>query len=415
MAKNQKLKPFGLFIGLRILKPDKNGFSGPIIRISILSLVLGLMVMIISMTVLLGFKKEIRDKLSGFTGHIQITKYNSNPSLELPGLVIDSLNLDILTDIDGVSKIERFITKAAIVRTTDEMQGLMVKGVGSDFDSTFFSENLVKGYIPNFYDSIKTNDVLISEKIAQILKIDTGDYLRVYFFDDKTGKLRGRRFILSGIYSTSVEEFDKWFMLADIRHLQKINHWHQNQVSGIEIFANDFDRIKFIEEEVYAAIPYNMNTSTIKERYPQLFDWLQLQDINVIIILILIILVSVVSMISTILVLVIERTKMIGILKALGARNKQIQTIFLIQAFYIIALGMVIGNFLGLGLAFIQKKYGFIQLDAETYYMSVVPIHFDFSSIAILNAASLLIILLFMLLPTWVTSKVEPSKTIRFD
>lgn len=411
----QRDKSFSFFVGSRILKPENKSFSGPIIRISIISLVLGLSVMIVSLSVLLGFKKEIRDKLSGFTGHIQITKYDANSSLELPPVILDSLNFDELNAIKGVQKVECFITKAAILRTEDEMQGVMVKGVGQDFDSTFFHENLVQGKIPDFYDSEKSNDVLISKKIADMLDIRLQDRLRVYFVNNKTGQLRGRRFTVSGIYETSVEEFDERFVLADIRHLQKLNKWNDNQVSGVEIYVNNFKQINAIEESVYKMIPYDLNTENIKERYPQIFDWLQLQDINVIVILVLIILVSTVSMISTLLVLIIERTRMIGTLKALGAQNKQIRNIFLIQASYIIVIGLLLGNALGLGLALLQKHFGFVHLNAETYYMSVVPIHLDFLSIFLLNLGTLFLILLFMLLPSWVTSRIEPSKSIRFD
>jgi lipoprotein-releasing system permease protein len=397
------------------LRPDKSGFSGPIIRISIISLVLGLSVMIISLAVLLGFKKEIRDKLSGFTGHIQITKYSNNPSAELPPLNLDSLDVDELRGVNGIIKIESFVSKAAIIRTDEEMQGLLVKGVGQDFNPEFFEKHLIAGHLPDFALEEKTNEVLISKLLADQLNIVLETNLRVYFVNNESGKLRGRRFTVAGIYQTSVEEFDERFMLADIRHLQKINGWESKQVSGIEVFVDDFSRIESIEEELYYAIPYDLNTENIKERNPQIFDWLQLQDINVVVILVLIILVSTVSMISTLLVLIIERTRMIGVLKALGAKNKQIRNIFLIQAAYIIVLGMAIGNIIGIGLALLQKYFGFIHLDAETYYMSVVPIHLDFTSVLLLNLGTLFLILVFMLLPSWITSRIEPSKSIRFD
>lgn len=415
MSGKRNISSFSFFVGTRILKPHGKSFSGPIIRVSIISLVLGLSVMIISLAVLIGFKKEIRDKLSGFTGHIRITKYDSNPSLELPPMITDSLDFDEIRSVEGVKKVESFVTKAAIIRTEEEMQGLMVKGVGNDFDSTFFSENLVDGRIPDFYQDRKTDGVLISREIANLLDLNLEDRLRVYFVNSETGKLRGRRFVVSGIYRTSVEEFDERFMLADIRHLQKLNNWEKNQVSGVEVYVDDFDQMSQIEEAVYKIVPFDLNTENIRERYPQIFDWLQLQDINVIVILVLIILVSTVSMISTLLVLIIERTRMIGVLKALGAQNKQIRRIFLIQAAYIIIIGLIIGNALGLGLAGLQKQFGFFRLDAETYYMSVVPIHLDLISILTLNLGTLILILLFMLFPSWVTSRIEPSKSIRFD
>jgi lipoprotein-releasing system permease protein len=415
MSDNKKITSFSFFVASRILKPQQKSFSGPIIRISIVSLILGLSVMIISLAVLIGFKKEIRDKLSGFTGHIQITKYDANPSLELPPLELKNIDIAQLEQINGITKIEAFISKAAIIRTEDEMQGMMVKGVGHDFDSSFFSRHLLAGKIPAFYEEVKTDEVLISKNIADLLEIQLGDRLRVYFLNNESGQLRGRRFEVSGIYRTSVEEFDERFMLADIRHLQKLNNWESHQVSGLEIYVEDFKQMEQIEEAVYENIPYDLNTENIKERYPQIFDWLDLQDINVIVILVLIILVSTVSMISTLLVLIIERTRMIGVLKALGAQNKQIRNVFLIQATYIIIIGMMLGNALGMGLAFLQKKSGLVHLDPDTYYMSVVPIHLDWFSILSLNLGTLLLILLFMLLPSWITSRIEPSKSIRFD
>lgn len=404
-----------LFLAGRIIKPAKGSFSGPIIIISIISLVLGLSVMMISLMVLTGFKKEISEKLSGFTGHIHIVKYNSNNSLELPPINIDSLDFHQIDEVKGVSHSQVFISKAAIIRTDEDMQGVMVKGVGADFDSTFFSNNLLRGSIPDFYGEKKSNEVLISEKIARLLHLQLHDLLRVYFVNNETGNLRGRRLEVIGIYQTRVEEFDERFVLADIRHLQKLNNWGENQVSGIELFVDDFSSLQAIEESVYDVIPYDLATENVKARYPQIFDWLQLQDINVIVILVLIILVATVSMISTLLVLILERTQMIGVLKAMGAKNSMIRRVFLLQAAYIIIIGLFFGNLFGIGLAYLQKNYELVKLDAETYYMSVVPINIDFVSILFLNLATLALVLVFMILPAMVTSRIEPAKSIRFD
>lgn len=408
-------RSFELFLAKRIIKPAEGSFSGPIILISIVSLVLGLSVMIIALMVLTGFKKEISEKLSGFTGHIHIVKFDSNNSLELPPISTEAIDLIKLNSIEGVAHSQVFISKAAIIRTDDDMQGVMVKGVGADFDSTFFSNNLVAGRMPQFYGEEKTNEVLISEKVANLLELELKDLLRVYFVNNETAQLRGRRLEISGIYRTSVEEFDERFVLADIRHLQKLNRWEENKVSGIEVYVDDFSRLEEIESHVNEEIPYDLSSENVKNRYPQIFDWLQLQDINVIVILVLIILVATVSMISTLLVLILERTQMIGVLKSMGARNSVIRKVFLIQAAYIIVIGLFFGNLLGIGLAWLQKTYGFIQLDAETYYMSVVPINMDLFSILALNVATLALVLLFMVLPVMVTSKIEPAKSIRFD
>ncbi len=415
MAMSRFFSSVEIFLASRMLKPHKESFSGPIIFISIISLALGLSVMILSLLVLTGFKKEISEKLSGFTGHIHIVKYNSSNSLEMPPVHLDSIDLKSLSQNPRVTHVQSFVSKAAIIRTDEEIHGVMVKGVGQDFDSAFFASNLVAGKMPDFYGDEKTNDILISEKIAQVLQVSVGDFLRVYFVSNENGQLRGRRFQVVGLYKTSVEEFDERFILSDIRHLQKLNNWSDQMVSGVEVFVNDFDHMAQIEESIYQSLPYDLTTENIKERYPQIFDWLQLQDINVVVILVLIILVSTVSMISTLLVLILERTQTIGILKALGARNSLIWRLFIIQSAYIILIGMFFGNLLGLGLAWLQKTYGWVSLDAETYYMSVVPIHMNLAAVMWLNAGTLLLVLLFMIFPAFVSASIQPAKSIKWQ
>ncbi len=404
-----------MFVAGRIIRAGKGSFSGPIILISIISLVLGLSVMILSVVVLTGFKKEISEKVSGFTGHIHITKYDMSRSLELPPIILDSLDIDGIKAVKGVRHVQEFISKAAILRTDDEIHGLMVKGVNAHFDTSFYHQNLWKGRMPFFSAPEKTNEILLSKTIANLLKLDLNDRLKIYFVNNETGQIKGRRWEIVGIYHTSVEEFDKQLLIADIRHLQKINHWEKNQVSGLEVFVEDFSEMEQVEAEIYENIPYDFSTENVKERYPQIFDWLQLQDMNVIVILVLIILVATVSMISTLLVLILERTQMIGVMKALGARTSLMRRIFLVQAVYIIGLGLFFGNMLGIGLALLQKYFGFLKLDAGTYYMSVVPINLDFWPILIINLATLFLVMIFMLVPVWVVSRISPVKAIRFD
>ncbi len=406
---------FEMLLAGRMIKPHKGSFSGPIMLISILSLVLGMTVMIISLVVLTGFKEEIREKVSGFTGHIHITKFNSNNSLERSPIYLDSLNIDQLKAIKYVQHIQPFITKAAIIRTENEIHGVMVKGVDASFDSLFFFNNMVQGRMPNIYAEEKTNEVLISKTIANLLHLKIDDMFRVYFVNSNTGKVRGRKLKITGIYHTNVEEFDDKLLIADMRHLQKLNNWQTNQVTGVEVMMSEFSKIEEVKSEVYEQIPYNMNAETVQERYPQIFDWLQLQDMNVVVILVLIILVATVSMISTLLVLILERTQMIGILKSMGAPNKMIRNVFMAQAAYIIIGGLFFGNLLGIGLSFLQKQYGIVQLDPGTYYMSVVPINLDIFPIIILNIATLLLVLVFMIFPVFVISRITPVKAIRFD
>ncbi len=374
-----------------------------------------MMVMMISIMVLTGFKKEIREKISGFTGHIHITNYDSNNSMERHPIYVDSVDVDNLAGIEHITHIQPFITKAAILRTQEDIHGVVVKGIDAQFDSTFFKKNLIKGRMIQVYGEQKTNDVLISKTIADKLNLKLHDVIRVYFVNSENGHIRGRKWQVCGIYHTSVEEFDENLIIADMRHLQKLNNWSDNQITGLEVFVDDFENIGDVEAEVYDDIPYNMNTETIQERYPQIFDWLNLQDINVIVILMLIILVATVSMISTLLVLIIERTQMIGILKSMGSSNKMIRKVFLLQAANIIIKGLFFGNLLGIGLGLLQKHFGIIKLDPGTYYMSVAPINIDFWSVILLNVATLSLVLLFMIIPVIVISRIIPVKAIRFD
>ena len=239
-----------MFVAGRIIRAGKGSFSGPIILISIISLVLGLSVMILSVVVLTGFKKEISEKVSGFTGHIHITKYDMSRSLELPPIILDSLDIDRIKGVKGVRHVQEFISKAAILRTDDEIHGLMVKGVNAHFDTSFYHQNLWKGRMPFFNASEKTNEILLSKTIANLLKLDLNDRLKIYFVNNETGQIKGRRWEVVGIYHTSVEEFDKQLLIADIRHLQKINHWENNQVSGLEIFVEDFSEMEQVEAEI---------------------------------------------------------------------------------------------------------------------------------------------------------------------
>jgi len=413
----KSLFPFSFewFLAKRMMKGGKGSFSKPIMLISILSIVMGMMVMIISIMVLTGFKKEIREKISGFTAHIHITNYDSNNSVERSPISQDSLDVDNLKSLKYVKHIQPYVTKAAIIRTNEDIHGVVVKGVNKQFESTFFKKNLIQGRMLEVYDARKTNDVLISETIANLLNLKLNDLIRVYFANNDNGNIRGRRWQISGIYSTSIEEFDENMIIADMRHLQKLNDWTGSQVTGLEVFVDDFENIAEVEADIYDAIPYNMNTETVQERYPQIFDWLNLQDINVIVILILIILVATVSMISTLLVLIIERTQMIGILKSMGSSNKMIRKIFLLQAANIIIKGLFFGNLLGIGLGLLQKHFGLIKLDPGTYYMSVAPINIDIWLIFLLNIATLTLVLLFMTIPVIVISRITPVKAIRFD
>jgi lipoprotein-releasing system permease protein len=402
-----------LFIARRLVKGGPGSFSAPVIRIAIISIVIGIAVMIVSVAIVTGFQKQIQDKIVGFGSHIQIAKYDSNNSFEFEPISGNQALYQSIKQTKGIKNIQVFATKAGIIKTDDQIQGVVFKGIGPDFDWSFFNDKLVSGNPFLTVDTIPSNSVIISQNLADLLKIKTGDPLRMYFIIDNMA--RARRFNVSGIYNTGLAEFDLKFIFGDIRQIQKLNGWNENMVSGFDVYINNFDELDKLGKVVYKEAGYDLNARTIRELYPQMFDWLEWQDMNVIIILILMVLVSGMAMISTLLILILERTNMIGVLKALGARNVSIRRIFLYNAAYIIGKGLLYGNIVGISICMLQSYFGIIRLPQESYFMSVVPINLDVIHIIILNVSTLIVCTLMLLLPSFVVTRISPVKAIRFD
>jgi lipoprotein-releasing system permease protein len=401
------------FIARRLIKGGPGSFSAPVIRIAIISVALGLAVMIVSVAIVTGFQRQIREKIVGFGSHIQIAKFDSNNSFEFEPISKNQAFYSTLAKTEGIKHIQVFATKAGIIKTADQIQGVVFKGVGADFDWSFFNNKLIAGKLFSTRDTAASNSVLISQNLADLLKIKVGDPLRMYFIIDNMA--RARRFNVSGIYNTGLAEFDLKFIFGDIRQIQKLNGWGADSISGFDVYINDFNQLDKMGKIVYNAVGYDLNTKTIRDLYPQLFDWLDLQDMNVIIILVLMVLVSGMAMISTLLILILERTSMIGVLKALGARNLSIRRIFLYNAAYIVGKGLLFGNIAGIGICMVQKYTGIITLPQESYFMSVVPINIDIIHILLLNAGTLAACTLMLLLPSFIVARISPVKAIRFD
>ena len=313
---------------------------------------------------------------------------------------------------EDIKSINVFATKAGVIKTKNEIHGVVLKGVSSDYDWSFFDDNLVVGETLGLVDSLKSNDVLISEEIAKSLRLDISDDLIMYFIQDPP---RARKFNIKGIYNTSMVDFDKLYVLGDIKHIQALNSWQDTVVGGFEITINDFDNLNKITSKVYDQIPYDLNAQSIKERLPQIFDWLYLQDINVRVILILMIFVAVINMITALLILILNRTRLIGILKALGATDWSVRKVFLYSATNLIIQGLFLGNTIAFVFAFLQKKFSFISLDPETYYTTSVPIYFDFWQILILNFGTIIICYLILIVPSVIITRIQPIKAIRFE
>lgn len=409
------------FIAQRLIKGRIEGtsFSRPINVIAIIGIASGLAVMILSVAILTGFKNEIREKVVGFGSHIQITNFDSNISYETTPVSDTQSFVPAIKALPGIKHVQVYATKAGIIKTEDEIQGVVLKGVGSDFDWSYFGSNIVDGEIFRVSDSARTDRVIISKKLSDMLRLKTGDSFAMHFVQDPP---RMRKFTISGIYETSLEEFDKVYVFCDISHIQRLNGWDKTSVSGFEIFIDDFDKLDLMTMKVRDAIGYRISeeeprfkTTSIRTRYPQIFDWLNFQDINVIIIITLMLIVAGFNMISGLLILILEKTNMIGILKALGSDDKTIRNVFLYQAAYLIGKGLIWGNLIGLGIAFLQLKTGIFALDPTSYYIKTVPVNLEFSHILLLNAGTMVAILIMLLVPSKLISHITPVKAIRYD
>jgi len=391
----------------------KSNFSRPIVVIAIISIALGLSVMFLSIAILSGFQKEIREKVIGFGGHIQIVRFEENQSFEPTPINKEQEFLPALNNLEGIKHIQVFATKAGIIKTEDQIQGIVLKGIGSDYDWSFFQNKIKEGRSFHVTDTSRSDEVIISRKQCNLLNLKLGDDLRVYFISGE--HVLGRKFNIVGIYETGLEEFDNIYILGDIHHIRRLNRWEPGEVGGFEILIDDFNDIDHLGKEVYKSIGFDLNATTIKQLYPQIFDWLSLQDINVMIILILMILVAGITMISTLLILILERTNTIGILKALGMKNSSIRKVFLYQSVVIIGMGLLIGNLVGFGFSLLQIRYGLVTLPQESYYMSVVPIHLNGLNILLLNLGTLLVCYLMLLIPSMIITRISPIKAIRFS
>jgi lipoprotein-releasing system permease protein len=409
------------FIAQRLIKGRREGtsFSRPINVIAIIGIALGLAVMILAVSILTGFKQEIREKVVGFGSHIQIMNFDSNISFETAPITDNQVFIPTIKEMPGIKHVQKFATKAGIIKTDENIQGVVLKGVGSDFDWSYFGSSIIDGKVFIVTDTGRTNDVIISKKISDMLRLKTGDSFAMYFVQDPP---RSRKFTISGIYETSLEEFDKMYVFCDIGHIKRLNGWEDNQISGFEIFINDFDKLDQMTLAVRDAIGYRIaedeekfRLASIRERYPQLFDWLNFQDLNVIIIITLMLIVAGFNMISGILILILEKTNMIGVLKALGSEDFTIRRVFLYQAAYLIGKGLFWGNLLGIGLAVLQLKTGLITLDPTSYYIKYVPVNIDLIHILLLNAGTMTAIILMLLVPSKLISRITPVKAIRYD
>ena len=408
------------FIAKRIhFQQSRKNVSRPAVRIATIGIALGLAVMIIAIAVVIGFKEQIRNKTIGFGGHIQITNFDNNNTYEMNPIKADNALIKKVSSLDGVSHVQRFATKPGIIKTDKEFQGIVIKGIDKGFDWNFFKSNLIEGRIIDVSGDTPSNQVIISKYLTNLLGLKLGDSFYTYFIQDR---VRARKFKIVGIYSTNFIEYDKLFLIADMRQVQALNDWTPDSFSGLEVLITDFNRIDEVGDAVYSITANRFNkegsaysTQTIKQLNPQIFSWLDLLDMNVWVILILMLAVAGFNMISGLLILILERTNMIGILKSIGATNWSIRKIFLYHSFFLIGKGMLWGNVIGLSLCAIQYFTGVVPLDPEAYYVATVPITFNWLYIILLNAGTLAASLLMMIGPSYLITKINPAKIIRYE
>lgn len=409
---------YELFIAKRIIasKQYKSSVSAPIIKIAIIAIALGIVIMMITIATGIGLQQKIREKIAGFNGHIQVTNYdNNNSEITINPILKNQEFYPKFKTIPEITHEQIYATKAGIIRTKTDFEGIILKGVGQDYDWNFFRQYLVAGTVPT-YDSIVSNDVLISKEMSNRLGIKLGDSFNILFVKDDPSRPPWIRVMKAvGIYDTGFSDFDKNFVIADISHIQKMNKWEPNQIGGFELFISDFKDITSVSDKVYKNIESVLNSQSIVEKYPAIFEWIGLFDTNIYLIIGLMILVAGINMITALLVLILERVQMIGILKALGSSSFSIRKVFLYNAGYLILKGLFWGNLIGITVLFVQQYFKIVALNPETYYVNSVPVYISVSYILLLNIGTLLLCLAMLLIPSAVISKVNPAKSIKFE
>ena len=407
---------FEFFLAKRIIsaKAYKSSISAPIIKIGIVAIALSVIVMLVSISTGIGLQNEIRDKVSAFNGHIKISNFDNNNSEEsLSPINISKTLIQGLDSINNVKSINQTALKFGIIRTSEDFDGALFKGVDSTYSWDNISNYIISGLIPNI-TSLTSNEVLISDNLSNKLDLKINDSFQMVFSRNLESKVIIRKFNIVGLYDSGFNEIDENIIFGDIKHLRRINNWSSNQSGELEIFIDDFKLIGETSKKIYEYTPSNYNSVNIKQKYSSIFDWIQIFDKNIIAILFIMVLVCSINIISVLLVLILERTNMIGILKSMGADNGTIKRVFLIIVSYIIFLGLLIGNILGLGLLFIQKKFSFLKLDSEIYYTTQVPVYLSFDYVFILNFFTFLVCLFSIVVPSYLISKISPINSIKF-
>lgn len=412
---------FVRFVVGRLFKSGSKteNLAGPMLKISLTGITLGMAVMLVSTSIVVGYKHEIADKITGFTSHIHLLNLDLNSSHDSKPIVENQPVLSSIRNLPAVSHIQKFATKPGIVRIDTELQAVVLKGISDDYDTTFFASYMTEGHFPQITDSAISNNIMVSKSFADKMNLKIGDRVPTYFMQNP---IRNRNFTVCGVFDTNFEMFDDMFILCDIRHIQKLNGWRDNEISGFEVFLHSFDDITHTTSELrhLTALAFDENKSTLRvapitETQQQIFDWLEMQNVNVYVIMVLMILVSGASMITGLLILILERIEIIGILKTLGANNKSIQQIFVIKSSQIIGKGILYGNIIALTFIVAQHIWHPIKLNAENYYLTHVPVSLSIPNLLITNTIAFISLLLLMTIPIRYTAKLPAARIMRID
>ena len=402
------------FISDRLFSLSKENLSSTVMRLAVTSVALAIAVMIISLAVVVGFKNQIRDKVVGFVAPIHIQSFDRNESYEETAFVLDDQLRDRLQHIEGVRHFQQVADKAGMIKTDDEIQGVVMKGVDQEYDWSYFKKCLLQGSVPEYVNGERSDAVLISKNIADKLFLSVGDPMRVWFIDEDM-QARGRKFTIVGIFATGLSEFDARYVFCDLDQIRKLNHWEENETGIVEVWTDHWDQTAVVNEKLYHSLPATLASYTARESNPQIFDWLDLLDTNVWLIMALMLLVAGITVISMLLIIIIEKTATVGLLKAMGASDQFVRRVFLHRSIRILLIGMIIGNVIGLGFCLLQYYTGFIHLDPETYYLSSVPIELHLSSVVAVNVGAFVLWMLMLLIPTAIINRIRPSRSIRFE
>ncbi len=408
-----------LFVARRIGSSREGGSRGVMVRIAIATTAVSLAVMIVAVAVIMGFRREISGKASGFGGHLRISALDYSQSVESSPIRMDAAIEHDIAAIPGFCSIAPFALKGGLIKTDEATQGIMLKGVGETYDWSFFERYMKEGSLPRVGDTVRHKDILVSRTVARMLKLEVEDRVEILFIHGDRPPRRDR-FRVSGIYSSGLEEMDRRFVITEIANVQRLNGWDEDQITGYEILTADIRKLGDFEEDAYVCTMAHEGETPLMVRsiyteYPQLFDWLKTHDVNTVVIIAIMLTVALISMISALLIVLLERTAMIGILKALGMKNGSVRRIFIFRSAYILVAGLLIGNAIGIGLSLVQKYTDFIKLDEASYFHSSVPIELGWEWIVALNIGTLAVILVLLVFPTNIVSRITPEKTIRYQ